>query len=288
MSKEISIEVSSDAKNFLVEADTERLGDIRIFGALELRYKLRRYFAEFFGMMILVIFGDGIIATVTLDDFGQIGFIMIAFGWCFGLAMALYISMGVSGGHLNPAVTIAMALFKKMPMSHVPGYLISQFFGAFAGAAIVYGNFSAKFDSFDGGVRQTTGKYATAGIFATYPDPENTVVGCFFTEMLLTGLMLFILGGIFDKHLTPARGFEPLAVGFMLFVLIISTGAMTGSPMNPFRDLAPRIFTSIAGWGSAPFTAYNYHFWIPIVAPTIGAILGIGLYEFFIIPNVRP
>ncbi|PVV02502.1 hypothetical protein BB560_003042 [Smittium megazygosporum] len=275
----------ADTKEYYSKKD--ELKDLRTFGLLEFRYRFRNYFAEFFGTLLLLLFGNGVVALVKFNpSFGPAGFLMITIGWCFGLAMALYPSMGISGGHLNPAVTIAVAIFGRMPWSRVPGYIFSQILGAFTGAAMVYGIFRSKFDPFDGGKRQTTGQYATAGIFATYPDPDNTRWDSFFAEMVLTAILLFVIQGFFDERLTPAKGFEPIAVGLLVLTIGITCGTMTGYAINPARDLGPRLFTLAAGWGTEPFTAAGHYFWIPIVAPIVGGTIGVAMYEFFIIPNL--
>ncbi|PWA00999.1 hypothetical protein BB558_002928 [Smittium angustum] len=259
---------------------------IRMFPMFQFRYNMRCYFAEYFGCTVTLLFGNSIIANVAFNhDLESEYWILIALGWCFAFTMGLYVSMGNSGGHLNPAVTIAFAVFGKFSWKKVPGYIIAQVLGCFTGSALAYAIWRSRFDPFDGGKRQTTGEFATAFIFANYPMPTNTVWDNFFTEVVATTLLLFVVLGMFDHRMTPAKGFEPIAVGFLIFIITLCFGKTSGSSINPARDLGPRLFTAIAGWGSEPFTASNYFFWIPTVGPICGAILGTGLYEFFIIPN---
>ncbi|OLY82365.1 Aquaporin-9 [Smittium mucronatum] len=260
--------------------------NMRMFGMYRLRYAMRKYFAEFFGTAVFLFFGNTVIATVTFNPaFEAAKWVIIPIGWGFGLMLALYLSMGVSGGHLNPAMTIASALYGRFPLSYVPGYIISQLLGAFTGAALTYGVFRAQINQPEFGAKLVGGQYGTAGIFSTYPNPLNSTWDSFLAEMVLTCLLAMLVQSFFDKRLTPAKGFEPVAVGLTLLTLSICAGINTGFALNPARDLGPRVFTLIAGWGTETFKASNYYFWIPIVAPIVGAIIGITLFEFFIIPN---
>ncbi|OMJ18324.1 Aquaporin-7 [Smittium culicis] len=287
MSDKYELEINNSGDTIGNAAGSGQLEVVRMFGLYNMRYNLRHYFAEFFGTMVLLFFGNTVVANVVLNpDLATESWVLITLGWGFGLAMALYISMGNSGGHLNPAVTIAAAVYGKFPWKKVPGYIFSQVLGAFMGAAFTYAVYRSRFTPFDGGVRTVTGNTATGGIFCTYPDPNNTRWDSFFTEMLLTAILVFCIQGFFDPKMTPAKGFEPVAVGLLVLTIGICAGKMTGYAINPARDLGPRIFTAVAGWGSTPFTASNHYFWIPIVAPIVGAILGQGSYELFIIPNL--
>ncbi|PVU99525.1 hypothetical protein BB559_000628 [Furculomyces boomerangus] len=275
----------SNVKNPQAQNEDEK---IRMFPMFQLRYDMRLYFAEFFGTAILLFFGNSVVANVVFNpELGPETWILITMGWGFGLAMALYVSMGNSGGHLNPAVTISAAVFGRMPWRRVPGYIIAQVLGGFMGAALTYGVYRSRFDPFDGGKRQTGGEFGTAGIFATYPNPNNSTWDSFFTEMILTFVLVFVIQGFFDNRMLPAKGFEPVAVGLLVLAIGLCQGKQTGYAINPARDLGPRIFTAIAGWGSAPFTAANHYFWVPIVAPICGGILAVAFYDFFIIPNLE-
>ncbi|OLY77609.1 Aquaporin-3 [Smittium mucronatum] len=251
-----------------------------------MRYRLRHYLAEYFGTLVLIFLGSSVVALVFLNpDVESESWLLINFAWGIAVAMALYVSMGSSGGHLNSAITISAAVYGKLPWHRVPGYIFSQILGAFTGSALTYGVYRSRFDPFDNGVRSVSGPTATGGIFCTYPNPYNTHWDSFFTEMLLTAILVFVVQGIFDPEMTPAKGFEPFIVGLLVTAIGMTTGRLTGSAMNPARDFGPRLFTAVSGWGSAPFTASGHYFWIPIVAPVIGAILGQGAYGLFIIPN---
>ncbi|OLY81185.1 Aquaporin-3 [Smittium mucronatum] len=258
----------------------------RMFGFYELRYRFRHYLAEYFGTLLLIFFGNTVVAlTVFNPELQPESWLLITIAWGLAVTMGLYVSMGNSGGHLNSAVTISAAVYGKFPWRRVPGYILSQILGALTGAALTYAIYRARFDPFDGGVRTVSGPTATGGIFCTYPDPLNTRWDSFFTEMFLTAVLVFVIQGFFDPKMTPAKGFEPVAVGLLVTVIGMAAGRQTGYAINPARDFGPRVFTAIAGWGSAPFTASGHYFWIPIVAPIVGAVLGQGAYELAIIPN---
>ncbi|KAJ1933634.1 aquaporin-like protein, partial [Linderina pennispora] len=166
----------------------------------------------------------------------------------------------------------------------VPGYIFAQIFGAFVAAATLYGIFHDQFDVFDGGNRQLMGPTGTGGIFCTYAKPGNGKFFSVFSEIVNTGLLLFVIYSIGDDRLTPAKNHLPIAVGLLVFAIGTCTGWVTGYAINPARDLGPRIFSTIL-YGNEPFTYGGHYFWVPTFMPFIGACLGIAFYQFFIIPE---
>ncbi|OMJ14316.1 Aquaporin-9 [Smittium culicis] len=259
---------------------------LRMFGLYHVRYKLRHYLSEFFGCVVLIFLGISSVSAFSFyEQLMSEYWLIVSLSWGAAITMALYVSLGNSGGHLNPAVTISMAVFGRFEWKKVPGYIISQLLGCIVGSALAFSVYIEKYDAYDGGVRQTTGPKATAAIFSSYPDAENSNINCFYQEFLVSCVLLFVLQGVFDHKMAPAKSFEPIIVGILVFVITSSTAIVGSSNMNPARDLGPRIFTAIAGWGSEPFTVANHYFWIPVVAPILGAIVGTGLYELFVIPN---
>lgn len=254
-------------------------------GYRPIQYRFREYLAEFLGTCVLLLFGNGVCAQVTFNDAAKgSSYLSINFGWAFAVMLGIYVSGPISGAHINPAVTIANAIHGKFPWKKVPGFALAQFLGAFVGAALVYLMYWPAFDQFDGGVRQTTGKMATAGIFATYPYATSPIWNCFLTEIINTCFMMICICGINDpRHKIPSW-MGAVAVGLLIGAIGISIGMMTGYAMNPARDFGPRFFTLVAGWGTEPFTAAGYYFWNPIIAPIVGATLGIFLYDIFVLP----
>ncbi|KAG5471231.1 hypothetical protein LSCM1_01304 [Leishmania martiniquensis] len=254
----------------------------------EYRWCLREYAAEFFGSFFLLSFGAGVNATTTFHAGAtasyqtNISYLAVTFGWACGLAIALFISMGVSGGHLNPAVTVANCVFGAFPWRKAPGFFLAQLLGSMTGAANVYGLFKSHFDD----AQQNLLEHETmaskfSGIFVTYPAvPTGYAV---WSEVFNTMALMMGVLALTDNRMTPAVNYKPVAVGLLVFVIGITTGINSGFAINPTRDLGPRMFTAML-WGPEPFTLYNYYFWIPTLMPFIGALLGMFLYVFFIIP----
>lgn len=272
-------------KEFSINVDEVGFGKRR-GSALHIKYIFREYFAEFLGTLLLLLFGDGVVAQVTFNKAAKgSSFLSINLGWALGLMCAIFVSGPVSGAHLNPAVTIANAVLRKFPWRKVPGYIAAQLAGGFAGAALVFCMYWPAFNDFDGGVRQTVGEFATAGIFATYPYKNAPHYASFITEVINTAILLICILGISDpRHKIPSY-MGALCVGLVVGAIGLSIGMMTGYAMNPARDLGPRLFTLVAGWGVAPFVASGYYFWIPVIAPIFGAILGIFAYDLLIYPQ---
>lgn len=248
-----------------------------------LRYRMREYVAELMGTLILCLCGSGVTAQVLFNK-AAVGssYLSINLGWALGLSMGILVAGPVSGGHLNPAVTVTNALFGKFSWRKVPGYVFCQTLGAFLGAALVYLIYWPAFYEFDKGTRYVTGKFSTAGIFATYPHPATPIYNAFFTEIIDTAFLLIgVLAITNPKYKVPTWGVA-LAAGGLLAVIGMSVGLMTGYAMNPARDFGPRIFTAIAGWGGETFSAHGYYFWVPLFAPFLGAPLGMAIYDYLI------
>ncbi|RKP37564.1 aquaporin-like protein, partial [Dimargaris cristalligena] len=244
----------------------------------------RDYLAEFFGTAVLLFLGNSVSATVTLypSAGASASWVLVCFGWGFALTMALFVSGGISGGHLNPAVTFTAACLRGFPWRKVPGFIASQLIGAFVGAAFCYLMHMSSLDNFDGGVRQTTGEFATAGIFATYPQAWITVGSGFLIETIATATLVFCIYGLTDERNMPGTNYAPLAIGFVVTIIGMALGFQTGFAINPARDLGPRTFTAWVGYGSEPFTAANNYAWVPVVAPFPGALIGGLIYDFMI------
>lgn len=268
-------------------ADSHPMYDPMNWPLFRLRHRIREYLAEFWGTFILIFFGDGVVATATFNTANsESSYLGITFGWGIGLTMALYCSMGISGGHLNPAVTFANAVFGKFPWRKTPGYMLSQFLGAFVASAVLYGIFHDQFDVFDGGNRQLMGKQGTGGIWCTYAKPGNGKFFSAWSEIVNTAVLLFVIYGIGDHRMTPAKNHLPIAIGLLVFAIGLCTGWVTGYAINPARDFGPRVFSTIL-YGSEPFTYGGHYFWVPLFMPFVGATCGVFLYQFFITPEPK-
>ncbi|KAG0079671.1 aquaporin [Linnemannia elongata AG-77] len=238
-----------------------------------IRHKFRKGFAEFLGTAILVAFGSGAIAQLVFSHNNS--WFTMSLGWGLGLTFGIYVAGGVSGAHLNPAVSLAMVIFRGLSWADFIVYSIAQFAGAFAGALVVYiTNYSA--------IKEAAAE-ATIGIFITGRQSDAvSTTAAFVAEFLGTALLLLVILSTSDKGNTPAGNTQPLIIGLALTAIGTSFGYQTGFALNPARDLAPRFFTSLFGWGLEAFTRQGWYFWVPIVAPFLGAIGGAFTYDLLV------
>ncbi|KAK9250731.1 aquaporin-3 [Lipomyces tetrasporus] len=258
-----------------------------------IRQTLREPFAEFFGTFILIMFGDGVVAQVMLSDDQKGSYQSISWGWGLGVMLGVY-SGGASGGHLNPAVTLANCVFRKFPWRKFPIYALAQVLGAFCASGIVYANYKSAIDVYEGGAHiRTVPGYsdtATAGIFCTYPAVFMTRTGQFFSEFIASVLLMFCIFALQgDSRLgTGAGNFTPLCLFFLFFGIGACFGWETGYGINLARDFGPRLMSFFLGYGKEVWTASNYYFWIPMVAPFFGCLFGGLLYDTFIFTGESP
>lgn len=239
--------------------------------------------AEAIGTMLLVLLGDGVVANVVLNRTkGQnAGWIVITLGWGVAVAMAVYAVGRISGAHLNPAVTVGLAAIGSFPWSDVPGYVLAQMVGGFAGAILVWLMYLPHWSV-------TADPASKLAVFATGPAIRNSAAN-FIGEVIGTAVLLFgILAiaanaqtlskpGDVDLSFVFSRGLQPLLVGVLVLGIGLSLGGPTGYAINPARDLAPRLahaILPIPGKGSSDW-AYS---WIPVVGPIIGGMIGAGAY----------
>jgi MIP family channel proteins len=245
------------------------------------RELVRELLAEFFGTFILIVFGVGVVAQVVLSRQTAGSYLSINVGWGLAVTMACYVSAGVTGAHLNPAVTLALAVHRRCPWNKVVPYAFAQLTGAFVASAVVFVTYHEALSAFDGGVRQVIGPQGTAGIFATYPQPFLSVFpGGFVDQIVGTALLVGVIFGITDSRNSPApAGLAPVVVGLLVLLIGATFGFNSGYAINPARDFGPRLFTAVAGWGGDVFRAGNGWWWVPIVAPLIGGTAGGWAYD---------
>ncbi|KAK0409646.1 hypothetical protein QR680_004673 [Steinernema hermaphroditum] len=206
----------------------------------------------------------------------------VQFAWGLALLFAVQMGFGISGSHLNPAVSFFLYSFGHIGMDRLLLYSAAQFCGAFFGASLSFLTYYDGINSFDGGHRQVYGPNATAGIFATYPRDYLSVTGAIVDQVACTAIMCICVSLITEKRNGIPKYLQPFYLSLMLCVVGMSL-ANAGTGMNPARDLAPRLFTFFAGYGSEVFSYRNYSwFWIPIVCPMIGAIVGSWGYQLLI------
>jgi len=240
---------------------------------------LREALAEFMATFILVTFGVASIAQMVLSRGKNGTFFSVNFSWGIGVTLGCYWAGGISGAHMNPAVTLAFAVVRRLEWVKVPVYWLAQLSGAFIASAIVYGIYYDALNAFDGGVRQITGVNATAGIWATYPQSFLSTGNGFADQLFGTALLVSCIFAIIDRNNnSPDQGVAPVMIGLVVFVIGATFGFNCGYAINPARDLGPRIFTAMAGWGSEVFTAYHRWAWVPVIACLLGGVLGAIVY----------
>jgi glycerol uptake facilitator protein len=244
------------------------------------RELLREVAAEFLGTLTLIAFGVGVVAQVVLGG-GKTGeYLSINLGWGLAVTMGAYVAGGVSGAHLNPAVTLALALHRGFPWAKVVPYCAAQFAGAFAASALVYATYHEAIDHFE-----PTGRtLATAGIWSTYPqDYLSNFPGGFVDQVVGTALLMLVIFAVTDqRNMALPASLSPIVVGLAVLVIGMTYGLNAGYAINPARDLGPRVFTWLAGWGTQVFTAYDSWWWVPVVGPLCGAVVGGFVYDLLI------
>ena len=235
----------------------------------------RELLAEFLGTFVLYSFGAGVVAQNVLSRGANGSYLAINLAWGMAVTMGIFVAGGVTGAHLNPAVTLALAVRRKLPWSKVLPYSLAQTGGAFVAAAAVFLVYREAFTAFDGGTRGME----TAGIFATYPQPFLSTGGALVDQIFGTTLLMLVISAIGDSRNNAIGNLGPVAVGLLVMAIGMAFGFNAGYAINPARDLGPRLLTFVAGWGSQVFTANQYYFWVPIVGPLVGGPLGAILYE---------
>ena len=247
------------------------------------RELVREMLAEFLGTFVLIVFGVGVVAQVVLSKQTAGTFLSINIAWGLAVAMGCYVCAGVTGAHLNPAVTIALAVHRGFPWNKVVPYSIAQIAGAFVASAVVFITYHDALNAFDGGARQVLGAQGTAGIWATYPQPFLSTFGGIVDQVVGTALLVGVILGITDERNAPApKGLVPVVVGLLVLLIGATFGFNAGYAINPARDFGPRLFTAVAGWGGEVFRAGNAWWWVPIVAPVVGGVVGGWVYDLFV------
>ncbi|MFF2653145.1 MIP/aquaporin family protein [Streptomyces sp. NPDC058045] len=262
--------------------------------------------AEFLGTLVLIAFGCGVVAMAVagLPGSGRTlspttffisagDWLLIGWGWAFAVTFGIYVAGGVSGAHINPAVTLAFAARRGFPWRKVLPYWGSQLAGAFVGAALVYGVYHDAISAFDSVMKgpKTHGHtLASFSIFGTFPAPYfgGGYWGPLVDQIVGTALLVMIVVAVIDlRNAAVTAKLGPLIIGLGVGAIGLSFGANAGYAINPARDFGPRLFTFFAGWGDLALPgsqpgAFSWYFWVPIVGPLVGGLVGVIVYDLFI------
>jgi glycerol uptake facilitator protein len=244
--------------------------------------------SEAVAMFIIIAFGDSVAAMYTLYSPSpyQQAYWGVCIAWGLAVTIAIYTTGSVSGCHANPAVTLALAVFRGFSWRKVVPYWLAQIVGAFLGAAIVYTLFSPVIDHFNTVNQLTRASGGAAGVFFTHPGLAITPMHAFGDEIILTAFLIFGIFAVTEQYneIAPSANGGALVIGLLVALIGASMGYLEAWALNPARDFGPRVFCFFTGWGSSAFPSPDNYWWIPIIAPLIGAVIGGGAYQLLIHP----
>ncbi|RKR75156.1 MIP/aquaporin family protein [Frondihabitans australicus] len=239
------------------------------------------FIAEILGSMMIALFGFGVVAQVTVGAGALGGHDSIAWSWGLGVTFGIFVAGTISGAHLNPAVTLAVALYKGFPWSKVGPYIVAQVIGFFLGALAIYLNYMYSLKAIDPGKT-----LKTQGVFSTLPGNGTNAYDVHIPQALLdqvlgTAVLVFLIFAITDAlGANPTPAVSAIAVGLIVVGIGFALGLNDGYAINPARDFGPRLMEWIVGYKDAWLDQRGtVFFWVPIVGPIIGAIVGGGVYQ---------
>jgi glycerol uptake facilitator protein len=234
---------------------------------------------EFTGTMVLILFGDGCNMTFKLFGFAP-NWTVIALGWGLAVMLGVYVAGAVSGAHINPAVTLALAVRGKFPWKKVAPYWIAQLLGAFVGAALLFIDYNGAIFHALQGANIADPVKGVGTLFYTDKAAFVTTLGAFFDQFLGTALLVGCIFALIDARNQPVQAnLNPCIIGLIVVAIGFSFGLNTGYAINPARDFGPRLLVTVVGGG---FNALNSYTWIPIIGPLTGGIVGACAYDFTI------
>ncbi len=261
--------------------------------------------AEFLGTMVLVLFGDGVVATVLLFlGFGSqqgsantASWLLINWGWGLAVMLGVFVAGTISGAHLNPAVTIGLAVRGAFPWRKVGWFILAQVVGAWFAALLLFIEYNTGFTSLEKALNISRGSTASAGMASVFFTSPHTTLGgtvvpiwnAFFDQALGTFLLVYLIMAIVDaRNSPPLSNLAPFVIGLLVVAIGMSFGVDAGYAINPARDFGPRLFAWMAGWGNVALpgdgTGYAAYFWVPIVGPIVGGAIAALVYQYTLHP----
>jgi glycerol uptake facilitator protein len=252
------------------------------------RQFLGELISEAIAIFIIIAFGDSVACMYVLYDPSpyQNAYWGVCIAWGLSVTIAIYVTGSVSGTHANPAVTLALAMFRGFSWKKVLPYWVAQVIGAFLGAAIVYVLFGPVIDHFNETHQLTRVGGGAAGVFFTHPGLAITPMHALLDQIILTAFLLFGIFAITEQYneAAPTANSGALMIGFLVALIGASMGYLEAWAINPARDFGPRLFAYFAGWGASALPSPDNYWWIPIVGPLIGGVVGAAAYQWLIYP----
>lgn len=252
------------------------------------RQFLGELISEAIAVFIIIAFGDSVAGMYTLYSPSpyQGAYWGVCIAWGLAVTMAIYATGSVSGTHANPAVTLALALYRKFSWFKVIPYFIAQTIGAFIGAALVYALYSPVIDLFNTTSHLTRVAGGAAGVFFTHPGLAITPAHALMDQIVLTGFLIFGIFAITEQfnEMAPGANAGALMIGLLVALIGASMGYLEAWAINPARDFGPRLFCFAAGWGEAAFPSPGNYWWVPIIGPLVGSVFGGAAYQYLIRP----
>jgi glycerol uptake facilitator protein len=242
--------------------------------------------SEAVAMVIIITFGCSVAAMYVLYNPSpyRMAYWGVCTTWGFSTSIAIYVTGAVSGTHANPALTLSLAVFRGFAWYKIIPYWIAQVTGAFIGAAIVYALYYPVIDHFNASQHLARFDGGAASVFFTAPGLAITPIKALINEIILTAFLVFGIFAVTDEFNTmaPRANFGAIVIGLIVAVILASAGYLEGSALNPARDFGPRLFAWLMGWDRAAFPGVPGYWWVPIVGPLVGSLIGGGAQHLLI------
>jgi len=253
-----------------------------------MRQAIGELISEALAMFIIIGLGDSVACMYVLYDPSpyQNAYWGVCIAWGLAVTIAIYATASISGTHANPAVTLALAIFRGFPWKKVLPYTVAQVIGAFLGAAIVYVLFGPVIDHYNQAHGLTREAGGAAGVFFTHPGLAVTPMHALLDQVILTAFLLFGIFAITERfnEMAPGANSGALMIGLLVATIGACMGYLEAWAINPARDFGPRLFAFFAGWGLSALPSPDNYWWIPIVGPLIGGVVGAGAYQLLVHP----
>jgi glycerol uptake facilitator protein len=244
--------------------------------------------SEAVAMFLIIAFGDSVAAMYTLYNPSpyQSAYWGVCVAWGLAVTIAIYTTASVSGCHANPAVTLALAVYRKFAWRKVIPYCLAQTAGGFLGAGVVYVLYSPVIDHYNLTNHLTRAAGGAAGVFFTHTGLAITPMHALGDEVILTAFLIFGIFAVTEQYneQAPGANFGAVIIGLIVAVIGASMGFLEAWAINPARDFGPRLFCFFTGWGSSALPSPDNYWWIPIVGPLLGALVGGAAYQLLIHP----